>query len=55
MDRRKEGVRPSRNFLVFLGEFANCEKRLLASSCMPVCLSVRMEQLGSQWADFHDT
>ena len=28
-----------------------CEKRLLASSC----LSVRMEQLGSQWTDFDET
>ena len=28
----------------------NCEKRLLASSC----LSVRMEQLSSHWTDFHE-
>jgi hypothetical protein len=28
----------------------NCEKRLLASSC----LSVRMEQFGSQWTDYHE-
>jgi hypothetical protein len=28
----------------------NCEKRLLAS----LCLSVRMEQLGSHWTDFHE-
>ena len=25
----------------------NCEKRLLASSCLSVCMAVRMEQLGS--------
>jgi hypothetical protein len=32
-----------------------CEKRLLASSCLSVCrLSVRMEQLGSHWTNFHD-
>jgi hypothetical protein len=36
--------------LYFLGTLANCEKRLLASSC----LSVRMEQLGSHWTDFHE-
>jgi hypothetical protein len=29
-----------------------CEKRLLASSCPSVRLSVRMEQLGYQWTDF---
>jgi hypothetical protein len=28
----------------------NCEKRQLASSCP----SVRMEQLGSHWTDFHE-
>ena len=32
----------------------NCENRLLASSCMSVCSSVRMEQLGSHRTDFHD-
>jgi hypothetical protein len=30
---------------------ANCEKRLLVSSCLSVCSSVRMEQLGSHWTD----
>jgi len=35
----------------FLGAFVkNGEKRLLASSC----LSVRMEQLGAHWTDFHE-
>jgi hypothetical protein len=29
----------------------NFEKQLLASSCL--CPTVRMEQLGSHWADFH--
>jgi len=28
----------------------NCDKRLLASPC----LSVRMKQLGSHWANFHE-
>jgi len=28
----------------------NCEKQLLASPC----LSVRMEQFGFNWADFHE-
>ena len=32
----------------------NCEKRLLASSCLSVCQSVHMEQLGSHWTDFHE-
>jgi hypothetical protein len=36
----------------------NCEKRILASTCLlSVCLSlrpfVRTEQLGSHWTDFH--
>jgi hypothetical protein len=31
----------------------NCEKRLLASSCLSVCPSVRMEQLDSHWTDCH--
>jgi hypothetical protein len=30
----------------------NCEERRLASS--RVCLSARMEQLGSHWTDFHE-
>jgi hypothetical protein len=32
----------------------NFETRLLASSCSSVRLSVRMEQLGSHWTDFHE-
>ena len=36
---------------VFLGAFAKCDKRLLASSCP----SVRMEHLGSHWTDFDET
>jgi hypothetical protein len=32
----------------------NCEKRLLASSCLSVRPFVRMEQLGSRWMDFHE-
>ena len=27
----------------------NCEQRLLASLCLSVCLSVRMEKFGSHW------
>ena len=38
---------------LYLALWQNCEKRLLASSCLRVCLSVRMEQLGSQWTNFH--
>jgi len=38
---------------LYLALWQNCEKRLLASSCLCVCLSVRMEQLGSQWTNFH--
>jgi hypothetical protein len=30
----------------------NCEKRLLASSCLSVLLPVRIENQGSQWNDF---
>jgi hypothetical protein len=40
------------------GYTQNCEKRLLASSCPPVCpsvrLSVRMAPLGPNWTDFHE-
>ena len=31
----------------------NCEKRLLASSCLSVRLYVRMEQLAPHWTNFH--
>jgi hypothetical protein len=41
--------------------FANCENQLLASSCLPACLSVypspppaRMEHLGSHGTEFHE-
>jgi len=44
-----------------VGAFANCEERLLASSCLSVCPpirpsaypSVRVEQLVSHWTNFH--
>ena len=39
------------SFIAFYARWQNCEKRLLASSC----LSVRMEQLGYHWTDFHET
>ena len=32
----------------------NCKKLLLASSCPSVRPSVRMEQLGFHWTDFHE-
>jgi hypothetical protein len=42
----------------FEARWQNCEKLLLASSCLSVCPSVRvparMEQLGSRWTDFHE-
>jgi hypothetical protein len=31
-----------------------CEKRLLASTCLSVCRSVRTEQHGSHWTYFHE-
>jgi hypothetical protein len=40
----------------FLGTFAKLQKRLLASSCLYVCLSVRLSVhmgLGSHWTDFY--
>ena len=40
--------------LVFLGDFENLPKRLLASSCLSVRPSVCMEQLGSHWTGFHE-
>jgi hypothetical protein len=47
-----EIVQLSLGHKVIPGRFSQCyEKRLLASSC----LSVRMEQLGSHWKDFHET
>ena len=36
----------------FYTRWQNWEKRLLASSCLSVRPSVRMEQLGSHWTDF---
>jgi len=32
----------------------DCAERLLASSCLFVCLSVLMERLGFHWWDFHE-
>jgi hypothetical protein len=42
--------------ILFLGAFSNCEKRLLASSCLcpSVYPSVRMEQRHCYWTDFHE-
>ena len=39
---------------VLRGFSQNCEKRLRASSCLYVCLSVRMKQFGSQWTNFEE-
>jgi len=39
-----------KSFLLFLGAFESCEKRLLASSCP----SVRMQHLGSHWTDLNE-
>ena len=40
---------------ILLEAFAKIfRKRLLANSCLTVCLSLRMEQLVSQWTDFHE-
>ena len=38
----------------FLGAWQYCEKRLLATSCLSVCPSFRMEQLSSNCTDFHE-
>jgi hypothetical protein len=40
-------------FIEFVGEFAKFKKST-TSFVMSACLSVRMEQLGSQWTDFHE-
>ena len=42
--------------ILFLGAFPNCEKRLLALSCLcpSVYPSVLMEQRGCYWMDFHE-
>jgi len=37
-----------------LARLQNCEKRLLASSCLSVCPSIRMEQRGFHWTDVHE-
>jgi hypothetical protein len=38
----------------FKASWQSCEKRLLASPRLSVSLTIRMEQLGSHWADFHE-
>jgi hypothetical protein len=44
--------------IVVMGRVRKITKRLLSSSCLSVslsfCPSVRMEQLGSHWTDFHE-
>ena len=44
----KEIVSRHWNILLFLGAFAKLRKATI------ICPSVRMEQLGSQWRDFHE-
>jgi len=39
--------------VLFSAPSQNCEKWLLASSCLSVRPSVSMEQLGFHWTDFH--
>jgi len=45
-------------FELFYARSENCEKRVLASSSLSVCLSIRpsvhKEHLGSHWKDFHE-
>jgi hypothetical protein len=40
--------------LPFYGPSQNCEKRLLASSCLSILLSLRRGQLSFQWGDFRE-
>jgi hypothetical protein len=43
-------------FYTLLGAFREIrEMRLLASPCQPPYLSASMQQLGSQWTDFHES
>jgi hypothetical protein len=39
---------------VFSARSRNFEKRLIALLCLPIRLSVRMEQLGFYWTDFYE-
>jgi len=39
---------------LFLGELAKLREKKILTSSPSVCPSVRMEQLGSHWADFHE-
>ena len=39
-------------YVYFQARSQNREKRPIASSCMSVCLYVRIKQLGSHWMDF---
>jgi hypothetical protein len=45
-------------FLRFYARSQSCEKQLVASSCLSVCLlvslSVEMEQISSQWTNCHE-
>jgi hypothetical protein len=47
------GSQISETALRFLGAFAKLRKAII-SFVVSVCLSVRVEQLGSHWKDFHE-
>jgi hypothetical protein len=55
--QRVLGIQLSVVFFVkrFYALSQNCWKRLLASSCLSVCPSLRMQQLGFHWTDFDKT
>jgi hypothetical protein len=41
-------------FLVAFTELRKATISFIMSVCLPVGLSVRIEQLGTQWKDFHE-
>jgi len=47
-------LRRSNFFWVFRLVRKNSETQLLTLSRLDICLSVRMEQFGSQWTDFRE-
>jgi hypothetical protein len=47
------GTKKLRSFAIFLGALAKLQKGAI-SFLMSAYLCVRMEQVGSHWADFHD-
>jgi hypothetical protein len=53
LNRNRQANTKNVTAFFFLARSQNCEKRLLVSSCLSVCLSVRMEQFGSHLTEFH--